>query len=312
MSEFISGVACGAIVVDLTISTYSGRKKDKKTQSEVTAAKGSMSRNAASVYKSLFAECRELEAIIKYGAVVRQSHYRLTRPWTDMGSRILPTARLTEYTDVMNAHDTEFNKLVTTFLDKYDTLITAAAFQLGALFDRGEYPTRSQLFPKFGVYRAMAPLPTSGDWRLDLDADRQRDLKAAYDKKFNEQLQTAQMENWKKLHTALTHFSHKLTDGVHEEGKKMGEAKPQKLFDSMIEQAVDLCDVLTDMNITKDPTLEKARQQLANAITGVTIEDLRKSEGARVLTKQKVDAVLSAFDWGDLNDDEGEDDGDNT
>jgi hypothetical protein len=141
-----------------------------------------------------------------------------------------------------------------------------------------------------------------------LDSEKQRELAAAYDKKFNEQLQNAQMENWKKLHTALTHFSNKLTDGVYEEGKKMGEAKPQKLFDSMIEQAVDLCDVLTDMNITKDPALEKARQQLANAINGVTIEDLRKSEGTRALTKQKVDAVLSAFDWGDLNDDEGEDD----
>lgn len=300
MSEFISGVACGAIVVDLTISTYSGRKKDRKTQDEVVAAKGSGSSKAASVYKSLFAECKELEAITKYGAVVRMSHYRLTRPWTDMGSRILPTSRLVEYCDVMNAHDKEFGRLVNIFLDKYDTLVSAAAFQLGSLFDRSEYPSRGILASKFAIHRAEYPLPTGGDWRLDLDSQRQQELVEKYQKRFEQQLAAAQQENWQKLHAALRLFSNKLVDKVGDDGK----AKPQKLYETMIDGAQDLCGLLSDMNFTKDPALEKARQQLENAIAGVTIEDLRKSEGTRVLTKQKVDAVLSAFDWGDTDDED--------
>lgn len=304
MSEFISGVACGAIIVDLTISTYSGRKKDKKTQAEVVVAKSSRSSKAASVYKSLFAECKELEAITKYGAVVRASHYRLTRPWTDMGSRILPTARLMEYCDVMNAHEAEFNKLVNTFLDKYDDLVSAAAFQLGDLFTREEYPSRALLASKFGIHRAEYPLPTGGDWRLDLDAEKQKELVEKYQKRFQEQLTNAQMENWQKLYAALKQFSTKLVDKVDEE---TGKAKPQKLYETMIDGATDLCDVLKDMNFSKDPALEKARQQLENAISGLTIEDLRKSEGTRALTKQKVDAVLSAFDWGDLDESDEDD-----
>ena len=300
MSEFISGVACGAIVVDLTISTYSGRKKDKKTQGEVVAAKGSGSSKAASVYKSLFAECKELEAITKYGAVVRLSHYRLTRPWSDMGSRILPTARLLEYCDVMNAHDAEFGKLVTVFLDKYDTLVSAAAFQLGSLFDRTEYPSRSTLASKFGIFRAEYPLPTGGDWRLDLDSVKQQELVEKYQKRFEQQLAKAQQENWQQLYEALKLFSGKLTDKVDTDG----EAVPQRLYETMISGAQDLVGLLKDMNFGKDPALEKARQQLENAIAGVTIEDLRKSEGTRVLTKQKVDAVLSAFDWGDMDDED--------
>lgn len=304
MTEFISGVACGSIVVDLTISTYSGRKKDRKTQAEVTLAKGSGSRKAASVYKSLFAECKELENINKYCAVVRASHYRLTRPWNDLGSRILPTARLIEYCDVMNAHDAEFGKLVLIFLDKIDALVSAAAFQLGSLFDRSEYPTRSQLQGKFGIYRAMSPLPTMGDWRLDLDADKQRELAEQYEKRFQEQVVSAQQDNWSKLYKALKQMSDKLADKTDENGKN----KPQKLYESMLDSAHDLCDVLTDLNFTKDPGMEKARTQLANIIDGVTIKDLRSSEGTRVLTKQKVDSVLSAFDWGDLNE-EDEDEG---
>lgn len=300
MSEFISGVACGAIVVDLTISTYSGRKKDKKTQGEVVAAKGSGSSKAASVYKSLFAECRELEAITKYGGVVRASHYRLTRPWSDMGSRILPTTRLIEYCDVMNAHDAAFGKLVQAFLDRYDTLVSAAAFQLGTLFDRTEYPSRALLASKFGIHRAEYPLPTGGDWRLDLDAEKQQELVDKYQKRFEHQLAAAQQENWRKLHAALSLFSNKLVD----KADKTGKEKPQKLYETMIDGAHDLCGLLTDMNFAKDPALEKARQQLENVIAGLTIEDLRKSEGTRVLTKQKVDAVLSAFDWGDMDDED--------
>lgn len=299
-TDNISGLACGALITDLTISTYSGRKKDRKTQEEVTTAAGSRSRKAASVYKALFAECKELDAITKYSAIVRQSHYRLTRPWTDLGSRILMTARLLEYCDVMDAHEEKFAALVSDFLDKIETLITAAALQLGTLFDRSEYPTRSQLQGKFGIYRAMSPLPTSGDWRIDMDSDKLREVAAKYEKRFEEQVTKAQQENWQKLYKALTLLSTKLTDQVDAES---GEAKPKKLFDTMLDGAHDLCDLLTDLNITNDPGMEKARAQLANIIDGVTIKDLRKSEGTRVLTKQKVDAVLSAFDWGDMDED---------
>ena len=93
----IAGVARAAMLVDLAISTYAGRKQDRKTQDEVTTAAGSGSKRAASVYKSLFAECRELDAIIKFQAKVRNEHYRLTLPWSDNGQRLLPTKSLMDY-----------------------------------------------------------------------------------------------------------------------------------------------------------------------------------------------------------------------
>ena len=61
----VAGVARAAMLVDLQISLYSGRKQDKATQAEVTQSKSAKSSKAASVYKSLFAECAELDAITK-------------------------------------------------------------------------------------------------------------------------------------------------------------------------------------------------------------------------------------------------------
>ncbi len=55
----VAGIARAAMLVDLQISIYSGRKQDKRTQAEVTLSKGANSKKAASVYKSLFADCAE-------------------------------------------------------------------------------------------------------------------------------------------------------------------------------------------------------------------------------------------------------------
>lgn len=162
----IAGVARSAMLVDLNISIYSGRKQDKATQGEVTAAKGSASKKAASVYKNLFAECKELDAITKFQARARAEHYRLTMPWNDHGARLLPTAALQDYKKSMNRYQDEFDLLVEAFLDKYDTLVAAAAFQLGTLFDRDEYLSREQVARRFRMELSLllCQRPVTSAW----------------------------------------------------------------------------------------------------------------------------------------------------
>jgi len=43
MNSNVAGIARAAMLVELNVSLYSGRKKDKATQAEVTAAKGAHS-----------------------------------------------------------------------------------------------------------------------------------------------------------------------------------------------------------------------------------------------------------------------------
>lgn len=286
----VAGVARAAMLVDLQISLYSGRKQDKATQAEVTASKGAKSSKAASVYKSLFAECQELDAITKFQARARADHYKLTKPWNDYGARLLPTALLQKYKVEMNQAESEFNRLVDVFLDKYDTLVAAAAFQLGTLFDRDEYPTREQVARKFRFDISYAPLPTAGDFRLDIESEVQRDLMRQYEKRMEQQLEAAAQDSWTRLHEALTRLSDRLV--VEDDGKK------RKFHDTMVTGALELCELLTDMNVTNDPALEKARRKLEEALSGVTPKELREEDSTRTITKQKVDAILASFDWG--------------
>jgi hypothetical protein len=290
----VAVVARSAMMVELHISVYSGRKQDKSTQAEVTTAKGSGSAKAASVYKNLFAECKELDALTKFQARARAEHYRLTLPWNDQGARLLPTASLLEYQQTMGRYRNEFERLVDAFLDKYDTLVAAAAFQLGTLFDRQEYLSRAQVALRFRMESSFTPLPTSGDFRLDVESTVQRELVEQYERRMEAKLAQANQDSWSRLHEALLRLSDRLV--VEEDGKK------RKFHDTMVTGALELCELLTVMNVTNDPELEKARRKVEEVLSGVTPKELRDEHSTRIQTKQQVDAILDAFDWGDTPD----------
>jgi hypothetical protein len=69
----------------------------------------------------------------------------------------------------------------------------------------------------------------------------------------------------------------------------------QKLFDSMIDNAVELTGLLKHLNITGDQRLESLRKDLESAMHGISCDDLRDSDGLREHTKSKVDEMLSKF-----------------
>jgi hypothetical protein len=273
--DTIAGVARASMMVDLHISVYSGRKQDKATQGEVTTAKGSGSKKAASVYKNLFAECK---------------------------ARLLPTATLLEYQQVMGRYRNEFDRLVDIFLDKYDTLVASAAFQLGTLFDRNEYLTRAQVARRFRMESSFTPLPTAGDFRLDVESEVQRELIAQYERRMESKLAQANQDAWSRLHAALLRLSDRLV--IEEDGKG------RKFHDTMVTGALDLCDLLRSLNVTNDPALTQAARKVEELLSGVTPKELRDEHSTRVQTKQRVDAILDAFDWGAEDAAETEDVGD--
>jgi hypothetical protein len=89
---------------------------------------------------------------------------------------------------------------------------------------------------------------------------------------------------WDRLHDCLSKMSEKLA----------GQDK-QIFRDSLVNNAVDLCSLLTKLNVTNDSKLETARKQLESALIGVTPKDLRDDDALRRDTKAKVDEILSMF-----------------
>jgi hypothetical protein len=175
-------------------------------------------------------------------------------------------------------------------LDRYDTLVASAAFQLGTLFDRQEYLSRNQVASRFNMDTTFAPLPISGDFRLDIESEVQQDLINQYEEKAKLQLLQANRDTWSRLHEVLSRMSDRLS--VTDDGKK-------KVFhDTLITNAEELCSLLTHLNVANDQQLETARKRLENTLIGITPQELRDEDGTRLETKRKVDSILSSFDWG--------------
>jgi hypothetical protein len=137
---------------------------------------------------------------------------------------------------------------------------------------------------------SFTPLPTSGDFRLDIENEVQQELVDKYEKRITDQIAAANQDSWTRLYEALKRLSERLV--VTEDGKK-------KVFhDTMVTGALELCALLDQLNVTGDSSLTKASRQLESVLSGVTPKELREEDGTRITTKQKVDEILAAFDWG--------------
>jgi hypothetical protein len=281
-----------AMLVTLTIGVYTGRKQDRATQAEVVSAHQAKSARAASVYKNLFSDCAELDAVLKFQSKARARHYELTLPWDDHGRRLLPTAAFMTYTDEVRTMREEFESLVKVFLDKYDTLVAAAAFRLGTLFDRDEYLTREQVERRFRFDVDYTPVPTAGDFRVDLEDVVRSELAEKYDQRMQDQLVAAHRDAWDRLYSALSRLKDRLTPTQ--------DGKAKVFHTTTVEGVRELCQTLTMLNVTNDLELESARAMLESALDGVTVDELRKEEGSRAVTLTNVNRILDAFNFGAL------------
>jgi hypothetical protein len=279
-------ISSSALLVELNISTWTARKLDRKTSAEVDTAKSTKVK-AGNYHKKLLAGTKELEAVQQVASRIRTWHASMTLPWGKNGTCLLPMDNFFQYKQELNAHEQDFDAAVAAFLAAYPTLVTAMAFQLGALFTRAEYPDVKDIAGKFRLRYSFSPVPEVGDFRIDTEAQTKRELEEQYQAVYQEKLADAQKELWDSLHEHLTHMSERLT--AADDGSK-------KIFhDSLVENAIKLCSRLSRLNVTNDPALEQARRSLESALVGVDAKELRKHDDARVEVKSRVDEILSKF-----------------
>ena len=275
-----------ACICELNISVWTARKHDKAASREVKFDKGAHSDDAARVNKNLMAGMANLKKVTDFVASTRSNFYTMTLPWSDSGQRLIPMAQFFELKKWINTQEIEFNSIVSEFLQEYPTLISAQAFQLGALFNRNEYPSVDEIRHKFGFRVGFLPLPQAGDFRVDATAEVINEMEEQYKETLNTRIQQVNEDLWERLHSTIKHMADRM--GVGADGKK-------NIFrDSMVDNAVDLCDLLKRLNITNDQKLEKARASLESALLGVDATELRK-DGAREEMAIKLDSILGAW-----------------
>lgn len=283
----VPSIASSSMLVELSISCWTGRRQDKRASDEVAAAKHA-DKGVARVTKSLLGACDELDALQKFASNTRNTHYNSTLPWSDMGPRLLPTVKYFAYHKQMTALEAEFARMVDEFIDAYDLEVAQAQAKLGELFNEQEYPTAEQLRSKFAFRLNYIPLPDAGDWRLDIGNEAVASLQEQYRRHFQNQLEGAMKDIWARLHDVLGKLSRQLAD-------QTDEGKTPKIYQSVFDRALEVIDLMETCNITADPNMQLMQRKLQQAFRGVTVEAVKDDAHLRRETKKSIDAAIAAL-----------------
>ena len=281
-------ISASAVLVELNISVWPASKIDRET-TELTNTNAGAVRDASQTKKNLFAGTSIRKDIEKFAARARLYHNLHTLPWADKGERMLPTKLFMEYKQTMNGFEKTFSMMCNNFFIEYPRLVIEAPTNLGAMYKAGDYPDIEEVKQKFGFRRSVNPMPDSGDFRLDIPAEDLDDVRAEFRDKFDERLKEAMRAPWDKLHKMLTGFSDKLKEGSDDEKKRY--------HDSLVTNPLELCALLTKLNVTNDPMLEEARRQVELTMLGANLESIKEDAGSRGDLKSKVDSILGKFNW---------------
>lgn len=275
-----------ALLVKLSIGTWTANKLDKDRTEQLLSSSGA-SGDAAQVRKNLMAGTRAAKDITDFAANCRLMHTVRTLPWEDRGFRVIPTSIVLDYKQEMTFMKSRFLLMVGEFCSNYDRHIHVARQSLGSMFNQSDYPDVHQVREKYHFDLTFSPIPDEGHFFLDIPQQDLKEMRDSVTKLNQERLEHAMSTAWERLHKILVGMSTKLSECDEK----------TRFHDSFITNASELCELLTHLNITNDPDLERARVQLQQAVQGTNIDSIKESPLARDNLRAQVDSILDKFNW---------------
>lgn len=294
-------LASSAMLVEVNISNWTGRKKDKRASQDIVEQNAAAA-GVANVNKKLLADSDSLRAIQQHVTATRAMHANMTMPWSNSGLRLLPTAQYFKYNQAMTQMQNEFHRLIQEFLDSYNDEVIDVQVKLGDLFSRDDYPTVEALQRKFGFNINYMPLPDSGDFRVDIGNEALSEVQQKYQEFYTKQYNTAMNDVWTRLHKALSSMSERLdyetdiVEYVDDAGRTKRRKVGAKVFrDTLVSNVTDMIELLRVCNVTNSTQMEAMATRLDEAMSGVTPDALRDDDYFRAETKAAVDAAIKSL-----------------
>jgi hypothetical protein len=267
-----------AMLASLNISQWSARKHDKSVTMEVDKAHNAKDGGR---YNKLLIDKTALDPADKVASAARQHHYKVTLPWGDNGDRLLPASLFMDYTQTMRQFKTEFESRVSDLVRQYPTLVQAARNRLGTMYDPNDYP--SNIRDRFEFATSFSPVPTADDFRVNLSAEHVEHIKADITARLQARQIDAVKDVWGRVR--------KVVSKIHEQTSD----EDRKIYDSAIENARELVDMLPALNLTGDQELNQIESDVRKLL--VPPDRLRADKRLRADTAKAADAILAKLPW---------------
>lgn len=272
-----------AMLVSLHITAWQASRYDGRISAEVAEQYGA-DMDAGRYNKALLPKtCAVWRGLKGAHSAARATHRELTLPWSENGSRVLPVQGYEAYVEAMGRHQAVVREAVDLFLTEYPSLRQAAPERLGDLFRGEDWPDASDLRCKFSFGWDIMPLPSAGDFRVDLAREEADAVRATIERSVQATTAQAMADVWRRVYDATEHMTSRLRgDGVCNctacGGRAVGS---DRLNESAIENLRSLCVLLPRLNMTGDERLSDATSRLHDMLAGISVEDLRASRELR-------------------------------
>jgi hypothetical protein len=268
-----------ALLVSLNVSQWNGRKLDKTETADVVRRHNAV-KNAARVNKDLLPNATSLQAIHKKTGDIRTFVYKRSAPWAE-GMQIMQSSGYLDFMQEFRRLKSEWDHLVDVFVGEYPKLQSQAQFSLGSLYDPVDYPHVDDLKAKFSLDVRFMPVPNAADWRVDLGDEAISDLRSSVEAQVKAGQEAAMRAVFERIYDVARKAHERLSD-------------PKAIFrDSLVENAVELCELLPSLNITGDKRVDGLRKVLAASLGKHNPGTLRKDPKVR---KDTADAMKKVMD----------------
>jgi len=268
------------MLASLRISSWSGAKFDRKVTEKTNTAHGAASDAGRYNKKLLPSGDNSFKKLTSHIAAVRVLHAAQTLAWSDDGWRLLPVANYQRYTDKLRDAKHVYDSLLADFLADYPQLRQDARVKLNGMYRDDDYP--DDVAAKYDFAIEYSPVPSGGDFRVELSQAEIDVIATRTESRVKTAFEDAHRDAVKRLYKCVASIHERL-------------ASPDAIFrDSLINNATELCDVLTRLNISGDANLETLRKQ-TDALATVQPATLRNDTVTRIQTANAAQGILDSM-----------------
>lgn len=255
-----------AMLVSLRMSRWRAERVDRGI-SERVASEYKMTAQRAGRYAKYLIDpgTPSYRAVCRAYGDMRTRYYWHTLPWAHQGVRIVPAVSFSKYTDDMRKAEQARQDAVAEFVAEWPRISTLSVAESNGLVSAADLP--DNIRDCFGIDLQVMPIPTVGDFRVQMSAEDaarvKAQMQAGVDAQIREALTVANREGFERLHKHVSRMVERLSN------------KEASFHDSLIVGLRDLCAILPALNITQDPQLEILRESAERMVQGVEPEHLR-------------------------------------
>jgi hypothetical protein len=268
-----------AMIVNLTIRQWQGKKTDKKVTAKVES--DYQAKNAGQYRKNLVAE-EKIKEVTKAASSIRSFFYENTLAWGNNGDRLLPTANYLDFITKLMTLKGEFETVVADFVLEYPSLRDEAKIRLNGMFDDADYPSLSTIAKKFAIETDIRPVENSADFRVEIAEEEIQSIRAEIEQKNDARMQEATESLIQRLNDAIFHLYEKAS-------------LPDAIFrDSLVGNLRELATLAPKLNFTNDHRVTRL-VEAARALSAHEAQDLRDNPELRKHTALAAANVLGLY-----------------